>query len=181
MRDALLHIGETGSKEYLIASLPIWMKVTIMVEVVIPRAVITLRVLYLGSRWLLATVNFGELVLNAVALEFVLLIRTLLFVAFTSDRSKIDLQRTKIQHKDRTHSTNLLSFVGPAFFGLASMAWVALYMGIPMFHQGWQSTLPDYKWDVREICQQWFGTHFCVDPPCHAGAKNLLTYLLEFP
>jgi len=181
MGDALLPTGEKGSKEYMIASLPIWLKVTILLLVVIPRAIITLRVLYLGSRWLLATVDFGELVLNAVALEFILLIRSILYKPFFSERSKIDLERTKVHHEHRTLSTNLASSVGHAFFGVACLAWVALYMGIPGFHQGWQMTLPDYRWDVGEICAGWFETHFCVDPPCHAGEKSLLTYFLQFP
>merc|ERR1719387_145976 len=75
MLEALESIGEPGKPEYVIKSLPLRLKIVIFLLAILPRFLITSRVLYLGSRWLLATTDFGELVLNAVALEFVLLIR----------------------------------------------------------------------------------------------------------
>merc|ERR1711897_100615 len=101
--------------------------------VVLPRAMITLRVLYLGSRWLLATTPFGELVLNAVALEFVLFISRVNFRAFVSKRSRIDHKNTKVLCRQK-HPSNLKAFIGTAFFGLVSLAWPALYIGVPRVH-----------------------------------------------
>jgi len=179
MRDALEAVAHgKNHRVFVIAKLPIYMKVLVIMVVVLPRALITLRVLYLGSRWLLATEPFGELVLNAVALEFVLFISRVNFSAFVSKRSKIDVANTKVLCRKKRPS-DLGSFVGTAFFGLASLAWPVLYIGIPGVLNGWQTTLPDYKWDLRGVCSQWFETAFCVDPPCDAGAKSIWFYLLS--
>merc|ERR1719284_2203338 len=101
MKDALLPMDEDGKRVYLVANLPLRVKVALGIMIIAPRAAIAMRVLYLGSRWLLATTNYGELVLNAVALEFVLLIRNMMYNTVVSGRSKHDLDHTKIFRRTR--------------------------------------------------------------------------------
>lgn len=178
MKDALVPLKSKKTGTILIVErLPTWIKSLIIVLVVLPRTAMTLRVLYIGSRWLLATTDFGELVLNAVALEFVLFLSSMFFEAFVSDRSKLDLQNTKVLCKNKQPSS-LMSFVGTAFFSFVTLTWSVAYIGIPRLHEGWQTTLPDYKWDVQDVCSGWFDARFCVDPPCTAGSKSLWYYLL---
>merc|ERR1719215_639294 len=47
-------------------------KVFMVVVVQIPVLAMTLFLLWIGCRWLIATLGFGTILLNAVALEFVL-------------------------------------------------------------------------------------------------------------
>merc|ERR1712079_707775 len=123
--------------------------------------------------------DFGELVLNAVALEFVLVIRNLIYEAAVSERSKLDPSRTKIVSEEKTHRANLQSFTKDILWFLVAILWVLLYMGIPNVILGWQMVLPNYKWDVRAVCEDWFEMHFCVDPPCE-GAHSTMYYFLGF-
>jgi len=48
---------------------------TMMFLVLLPRLLMSGVLLWLGCRWLLATPNFADLVLNAVALEFILTLK----------------------------------------------------------------------------------------------------------
>jgi hypothetical protein len=181
MREALQPLDEGDSKDskvYLIGKLTIYMRVLIFIMVILPRSVITMRVLYLGSRWLLATTAFGDLVLNAVALEFVLLVRSLLFVAVVSPRSKHDLQNTKILKRDKVHSATAVSFMSTTVWGVVAVTWVVLYAGIPGVVAGLQMVLPAYRWDVQQVCTGWFDVHYCVDPPCSADGHSLMYYFL---
>merc|ERR1719409_1588883 len=62
----------------------------------LPRVGIAGYLLWVGCRWLLATNNFGDLILNAVALEFILCIKEGLYATLMPFRNKKDLECTKI-------------------------------------------------------------------------------------
>jgi hypothetical protein len=70
-----LEFTDTGNPELggrcLITSLTITMKAALIGFVALPRLVIALYLLVLGCRWLSASANFGDMVLNALALVFV--------------------------------------------------------------------------------------------------------------
>jgi hypothetical protein len=178
MLDSLKCVGERGSKQYLIQALPLRLKFFLFILAVLPRFLITSRVLYLGSRWLLATTDFGELVLNAVALEFVLLIRKMLFETMITDRSKKDLECTKILKHKQVVNIGVWKLTNAIVWGLLAWLWVVMYMGIPHLHDGLQTSVPGYKWDVADVCRGWFDTRYCVSPPCKPAGHTLLWYFL---
>jgi len=152
--------------ELVIYRLPIYMKVLIVVLVIIPRVGISSYLLWLGCRWLIATNNFSDMVMNAVALEFILLLKELLYKALISVRNRLDLERTKLQPRYRKRAPTCGAFTRTVVYGLLSCVWVLACMGVPEHFNGIQQVLPDYKWDVRMVCKRWIEWRYCVNPPC---------------
>jgi hypothetical protein len=177
MKDAVTCVQPTSGtpQRYLVHKLPFRVKAAILTLIILPRAGIAVRVLWVGCRWLLATTRFGDLVLNAVALEFVVAIRELVFEAVTSEQSKRELQYTKICREDPKWHADWASLTGSMIWGVLAIGWVLFYMGIPRVTQGSQKVLPDYRWDVHHICSKWYVFHYCVDEPCEF--HSLLYYL----
>merc|ERR1712176_379884 len=71
-------------------------KVGIIGGIVMPQLAISCFLLWLGCRWLIATNNFQELVLNAAALEFIYTLKDLIFKTMVSERSKMDMETSEI-------------------------------------------------------------------------------------
>jgi len=105
--------------------------------------------LWMGCRWLVATTNFGDLILNAVALVFILELKDFLYNILVPSRNKRDLQNTSIAPPEGGESPSFIRFMGSFFWIPVTIIWVFAY--IYMFQQ----VLPGYKWDVGAVCTQW--------------------------
>jgi hypothetical protein len=149
MADSMVH--ETGEDAYsgIITGMTWPFKVLVTVLMFIPRTSIAVYLLWVGCRLLLATTSFSDLIMNAVGLEFVLLIKDTLYFALVPARSHLDLTLTKITPYPKKLTPHWFNFASSFFFFGVSLVWVLLYM----YH--FQSVLPDYKWDVHEVCIQY--------------------------
>lgn len=144
-----------------IVGLPCFMKVLLTVIIFVPRVCISCLLLWMGCRFLMGTVDFSNLVLNACALAFLLDLRSYIYLAVTPIRNKLDLERTHIQpitripkmHKSGKEICGLMSAL---WYFLLSAAWVLLYM------YKLQDVLPQYKWDVHEVCLEFITKRFAV-------------------
>ncbi|CAJ1381192.1 unnamed protein product, partial [Effrenium voratum] len=74
MKDAVV---EGDGECEIVAGLTKEVKGLLMFTCMIPRWIIDVYLLWLGCRWLCATPNFGDLLLNSVALEFIVLLKDL--------------------------------------------------------------------------------------------------------
>eukprot|EP00448_Togula_jolla_P009887 CAMPEP_0170602932 /NCGR_PEP_ID=MMETSP0224-20130122/18652_1 /TAXON_ID=285029 /ORGANISM="Togula jolla, Strain CCCM 725" /LENGTH=476 /DNA_ID=CAMNT_0010927799 /DNA_START=28 /DNA_END=1458 /DNA_ORIENTATION=- len=124
-------------------------KVGLTCFIIIPRFAITFVLMWLGSRFLAATNDFSELVLNAVALEFVLMLKDLLYVTIVPERNKRDTANTLMVPSMQQEPASYWAFLGSCSWALVAMVWVMIYI----FQL--QSVLPDYRWDVNELCTPW--------------------------
>ena len=156
---------EPRSEDFLVESLTIYMKGMIIVLVVLPRLAITLALIWLGCRWLLATNNFSDLILNAVALEFILCLKDALYATLMTRKNKLDLSTTKVLPSNPKQPAGLSVFVGAVLWMLLASLWVIIYMGIPHM-QGLQTILPEYRWDVQNVCSSWISWRYCVASVC---------------
>lgn len=114
------------------------------------RVFVALYLLWIGAYWLLATCNFQEIVFNVVALDFVLLLQHLLYVALVPLRHRREQSATLFQplsfNAEMVEPPSFLSFFGYYLLLIACIGWVLVYMLV------WQTVLPDYQWDVLEAC-----------------------------
>jgi hypothetical protein len=122
--------------------LPLRMKISICVLILVPRVITLLLLMYGGCRWLLATADLGEVFLNAVALEFVINLPDLMHNVLKA------VLNTFIKPFRPKESVSIVTFFDTYLWGIAALAWVLLYV----FYL--QTVLPDYMWDVRDICEQ---------------------------
>jgi len=122
----------------------------------LPRVGIAGYLLWVGCRWLLATNNFGDLILNAVALEFILLIKEGLYNALMPYRNQFDLSNTKIHPYPKELSSAWWNFVNTVALLFIAVFWVFMYM----YH--WQQVLPNYNWDVHLVCEEYIKVRYAV-------------------
>merc|ERR1719183_2889565 len=134
----------------------IGMKVGLTLLTFVPRLGVTLYLLWVGCRWLLATNAFADLILNAVALEFILLIKETLYTSLMPTRSHLDLTVTKIVPYPDHITSAWYNFVNSLFLLVISLAWVICYM------KYWQQVLPGYQWDVHDVCVEFVKERYAV-------------------
>lgn len=127
-------------------TLPVKMAVTF---VLVPRTVMACALLWLGSRWLLATPDLTELLLNAMALEFVLLLKDLLYQVVVPHRNKVDVQQTLFEPITRKERITCFNISGTLVILVLAVGWAVLY---PF---AFQRVLRGYKFDVAAVCEQW--------------------------
>lgn len=160
--DSMVHALEDEDTEpggpFVVARLTSGMKMLIVVAVLAPRLGITTYLLWLGCRWLLATNNFGDLILNSIALEFVLSLKDVLYLAVVPRRTCLDLENTTIVPAQKKEPESLAALLGTITWGFFAGVWVTFYTGFHGFghkFNGMQQVLPDYQWDVHDICTAW--------------------------
>merc|ERR1719464_1618964 len=104
----MLRFGRGEDNEVVIRSLTSPVKALLLAVVFLPRVVLCSVLLWLGSRWLTATQSFGNLLVNAVALQFILSLKDLLYTTVPS------------RHQRETSSTLMLPEMKrerPSFWG----------------------------------------------------------------
>eukprot|EP00928_Gymnodinium_smaydae_P081042 TRINITY_DN6461_c0_g1_i2.p1 TRINITY_DN6461_c0_g1~~TRINITY_DN6461_c0_g1_i2.p1 ORF type:complete len:386 (-),score=57.56 TRINITY_DN6461_c0_g1_i2:84-1241(-) len=139
----------------VVTGLPVAMKAFTVVFLLLPRILVAFCLLWLGCRWLAATLDFAEVLINAIALEFVIGLNELLYRQLMSDRNKRELASLKLDfaHEDGGEPT-LYSFMGAFVWAIFAVAWVYLYVN----HL--QMVLPGYNWDVRASCAGWISERY---------------------
>jgi len=124
-------------------------KVFFVFCVFLPEFCATSYLLWLGCRWLTATNSFSDLLCNAVALEFTLQLKTLLYYALATERNKRDLRHTGVTPPWGKEGAGWGVYFNTVYWFLFSCVWVFLYI----FYL--QQVLPDYHWDVHQVCDAW--------------------------
>lgn len=145
-RSAQIISAPTDGQVCVIAGLTAWAKGVLLTFVFVPRFIVNLWLLDLGSLWLTATPNFHELVFNTVALEFILSINVMVFHTMVPRQSIMDMKNTRVLPSlPKIHIT--------PWNGLAAFAWGILALGYAItFIYLMQPVLPEYRWDVGSVC-----------------------------
>lgn len=142
--------------EVVVSGLTLPLKVAITVVIVIPRMVLAFVLLWLGCRWLTATANFADMLVNAVALEFIIMLKELLYNALVPARNKRDVESTLIDVSYEKSVPSPWTFLGSFFLLVIVVMWVYLYVYY------FQQVLPDYRWDIHGVCESWVAKRFAV-------------------
>lgn len=120
----------------------------LMLAVLLPRFLLTCFLMWLGCRWLLATTGFSDLLLNAIALEFILMLNETIYNVVVPAHTKKETEGTFIPSGTRSHAD------WSSYFNTLSLALIAIVFVCSYFY-GWQQVLPDYKWDVKVVCEDY--------------------------
>lgn len=148
LKDVLRQV-EGESSIALVNGLTRPMKLFLTFCIFVPRILSVFLLAFLGCRWLMATNSLGDLLLNGLALEFMLMLKELLYVTLASKRSKFITENTVFP--EPTHQYNISDSLGAACWALVAGAWVYCYI----FHL--QAVVPGYNWDVKKVCATWSG------------------------
>lgn len=147
---------DDGIPMCIITGCTLKVKTLLTVFVFLPDFGATCFIMWLGSRWLVATNDFGNVISNAVALEFILMLKELLYYALASERNKRDLNHTGLAPAWSKEPAGYLIYFSTISWAFFAIAWVWYYV----HHQG---VLPDYKWDVHGVCTSWLQNQLTPD------------------
>lgn len=121
--------------------------------VTIPKLIVGIALLYGGCRWFAATESWEDLILNALALEFVIGIDELIFEAFAPLRAKQTVEKTKLVHvhpEDSVGKTRDDKLVMNTLWRLLQlflcMVWAYIYT------TKLQQVIPNFPADVHTPC-----------------------------
>lgn len=133
-----------------VAGLTLPMKFLLSVFCFIPRIVSVTLLTFLGCRWLVATNSLDDVLLNALALEFMMTLKYLLYETLVSKRGRHLAENTLVK-APKAGDLNVASAVGSSLWLLVAVVWVYMYV----YHL--QTVLIDYRWDVQPACKIWKG------------------------
>lgn len=132
--------------EISIVRLPCYVKALIIVFILLPQFITIVILGWIGCRWLIATMGFGDVLLNAVALEFILVFQSLLYNAIVPMTMQLRVATIAFRHPVKRGPPGFCKLFGTFIIFFAALAFTAIYMGYM------QQVLPDYKWDVKKAC-----------------------------
>jgi len=139
-------VQREGEATCELEGLPLTMKALLAVFIFLPRLLLDLYLLWLGCRWLVATADFGDLLLNAIALEFILCLKDLVYNAVVPMRDRYETTTLLIRRNRPTHAS-WGHYLGAFLWLIVVVVWVTVYMLYL------QAVLPDYQWDIATVCQ----------------------------
>jgi hypothetical protein len=134
----------------------------LMICIALPKAMINAAVLFFGCRWLTATTSCTDLILNSLALEFVVNIDELLFRAICPVAMTKLMAAMRLQNKtgadvedsskdlDKTHFDLTADIVRSLRYMFYCLVWVCLYMFVL------ESVIPHYPGDIDYACQPYW-------------------------
>jgi len=150
MKEAVVDEESTEGVDYLVVGMPMFMKVFLFPLLFLPWFTMTAYLLWLGTRWLASTNDFGATVGNAVALEFILNLKDLLYLVLVPEKSKRELKRIQFAPLVREEVSHVSAYIGNFGWGLLAFLWAYLYIN------QLQTVLPEYKWDVHDVCTGYY-------------------------
>lgn len=164
--------NDDGEKEYHIVALSWPARFCIFLFVIIPKTLITIFLLYVGCRWLTATESFSDLILNALALEFVILIDESCYDAFAPKMLKDKLESAKfVVVRERAEDDERREAREVCFSYATSFAYVGIcFLWTILYMNYFQTVIPEFHKDISNHCDGWFNKYY--EPICPPMTKD---------
>jgi len=143
------------NKTMTLKGLPRTIKCVLFVLMFLPRLIMDIALIWIGCRWLVATPSFGDLLLNAIALEFLLFLKDLFYTAVIPHRDKLETKQMLIPSNKEDVPT-FLNTLGSFLWIFVVLCWVYVYIGYM------QQVLPDYGWDIHTVCHPYIAAETTV-------------------
>lgn len=159
MKEGIQRLPDTEGPDRAVryvAGITCSLRAVLLLLVAVPRLAVSLALLWLGCRWLVATTSFADLFLNAVALKFVLTFKDTFYVQLIPERNKRDVANTLFPPYAAHERPTIWAYAVGLIVLPIAVAWSYYYV----FHL--QAVLPRYRWDVHDVCKEWLEQHLAV-------------------
>lgn len=156
--DAQIVVDEFGIRRLKRIARPV--KWFLFIVLVLPKHIISVVLLVLGTWWLVATASFADLILNALALGFVIEIDELIFEATFPISMTDELSRVKLW-RPRRHSHAAEQKAQCRGYARSAVYWAVLLGGVYMYLSKLQcvpflGVLPGYNNDIATHCVRYW-------------------------
>jgi hypothetical protein len=135
-------------------------KVAIFTLIIIPKAIICMTLLFCGSQWLIASESSTDLVLNSLALVFVVQIDELIYTVYLPARMDAALEQMKFVtpiNRQLADKEREAQDITSAY--MRSFAYLFVVMILVAVVIQFQMIFPGYSWDVRGACADYVQEH----------------------
>lgn len=155
---------DADDEKLLVQGLTPAVRTTVVVLIVLPKFVIGTILMLMGMIWLSATESFSELILNSLALEFVITIDDRLFEALLPESYREDMTRVVLQipRQRQTLEESVREDWGfwktSTFFLVAIPSFVLIYLKFAQFVPI-LGVLPFFKDDIQQACGDYLEVH----------------------
>lgn len=193
---------DASSDKYLVCLTPVT-RISIFVLVLVPRMFIVLALMIMGCVWLTATDRFDSLILNALALEFVVNVDNLLFTMFFPVSLHAQVENLKVampseRESDGTVSRGSVSptskdrevqTAGKPKSDVAgyyrSLFYLLMVAGFVIIFQAFQPVIPGFSQDLNAACQDYINewskprygfSHIAKILDCMIGRETCFPY-----
>jgi len=163
-------VGTFGGECYLVALTRVMRSFT-LIGVCLPRLVIAVWLLLLGWRWLSATHSFEDMVLNSLALEFIIHIDELLYHSVLPRAVRNLVGRTKFFNEEEPKTFTAVERENQIGV-VRTFIWLTLLgVGTVVYGQLIQDVLPPNLDLIRTACTEYRQGH--DQPVCQLSAYSL--------
>merc|ERR1712003_469469 len=122
--------------------------------VVTPKVGIAIFLLYMGLQWLTATETYGGLILNALALQFIVHVDEILYIAFYPQAFKDMVEGSTIEIPARDHTREAKQRTQFVNFVVNIISTVLIAFGVFLYFHYFQTVLPNFEYDIHEPCAE---------------------------
>lgn len=150
---------------------PLGLKAFVFIIILLPKLCIAILTWWIGCRWLITTLHFSDVILNSVALMFILEIDELLYQTLEPH----EVQEWVVMH-DIVSPSIFTGRLDPSLRGSARcremrlirlhysmkvfVMTAAVCFGVPALYMVFQQAIPGYKWDVAVHCAGYVEEHW---------------------
>jgi len=148
-------------------------RLAILLLVMTPKIVVCVLLGVMGCVWLTATTSFADLILNALALEFIIGIDENILDFFLPARTKARLGSTKLAYAKQEVTPEKLEqdIVADS---LRNIGYLVLCVLMTIVFVMYQQVLPFFSFDIHEHCGDWYMNQF--NPKCPAFPKGCFPF-----
>jgi len=147
----------------------------VYVLVILPKIGIASYLTYIGCVWLTATMNFGALILNALALGFIIDIDLNILEFFLPQRTSANVEATKFAYPSKGTPTKEQDMQAMQRDYLRNIFFFVLTVGLTWTYLMYlQTVIPGFSFDIAEHCGNWFEDRF--HPPCKPFESNCFPF-----
>lgn len=141
----------THDHEVILVALHPLVRTILFLVFLLPRFIMALTLLIVGIMWLIATIDYGECLINCAALEFILHIKHYLYQAVPA-RLQREASGFHVIPHTAYETPNCWRFTYSFVFLLFGFftVWIAISL---------QTILPDYGWDLHGPCEGYIEEH----------------------
>lgn len=152
---------EIPEKQNLILNLMPWMRWVLYTVILIPKMIIAAALLLVGTIWLASTDSFENVVLNSVALAFVIGIDELIFAGLVPFTMKKNINITKLVNIAVSKAESHLVEVTRGYRD-STLCLIVVVGGVMLYMSRWGQGIhglgvfPGYLHDVSGRCSSWW-------------------------